>query len=741
MSRKSAIGLALSLLALPLSALGAVASMSFSASEEGPNGKALRIAQAVGGHRITVKLAALGKGAKVHRARLRARRGEIQNPQDLLTAVEIYPGRRAAGKPLALAGPDDNAFDVTDAVRKSLSAGGELELFVKSFPAWLPAATRLEVIYDGAPPAMPPPVKGLKAFHRAGQTFLWWNEVDPPIKADKATWGQFKKALAGAKEPCTYRVYAHGKPIDAGNILEAELLGEVEPLSCWNVHGRNMEYLIGQAMQTSDEMGELARNTGGYMYTWGPNHARMDRYPLDRLVVDAKAGPLPPGSGLYVAHPAKAGKRCYAVVSCKGGVENLRDFSAGNSLAKPVAETVGLGEPVHQGPGLWGPFFDYPGRRQVYVQWAGPPLSPRRNMYFNWSVLVPPGLKAAQKAPGELYFHGGNFSYAKPRKKFILQSIQIAPHDWPFSGWYGFNEAYGTLRSYKSAAVSNHTQRRIIAFLDWAKRTLPLDADRIMLPGGDGAVMLALAYPEVFSYVLVIRFNEFAIRKGRQGDLPLTWGPKSPDVKDGQGRSEWGWAMLDKLVLARRGRDLPLIFCRGYSWAPFVRGFARGLGRFYEAMGKANQPLLADWTWASGYLVKPDRYSGLWRGMDMTRTTPVPAFTNCSTDKNSEGDGQVSLPMVWEPIQETAESVQVVVRNTRRPATVDVALRRLQKFKVKPGEKLTWKGIGKVVRRRPREPLGPQRGTVVVDDDGVFVIKGLKVSSDIAVTVTVSRGK
>jgi len=56
---------------------------------------------------------------------------------------------------------------------------------------------------------------GLKAFHRAGQTFLWWNEVDPLIRQEKATWGQFMRALANAKEPCTYRVYAHSRPINA----------------------------------------------------------------------------------------------------------------------------------------------------------------------------------------------------------------------------------------------------------------------------------------------------------------------------------------------------------------------------------------------------------------------------------------------------------------------------------------------------------------------------------------------
>jgi len=724
-----------------LPAVAAVATDAWSAGQEGPHPKAIMIAEQDGGSQMTVKLESVPKNAKVHRAHLFAYRPAVVDPQHLLVDIEVYAGKAARGKPLPLLGPTFACFDATEAAKQAVRGGRELNLFVKTFPGWQKDRTRLEVAYEGAGAAVPPPVKGLKAFHRAGQTFLSWNEVEPLITAEKATWGQFRKALAQAKDPCTYRIYAHTRPINARNILDAKLLGEVGPLSCWNINGRNMEYLIGEAMKKPDEMGELAKGYNSYMYTWGPNHPRMDRYPLARLVIDERAGPLPPGSGLYVAHPARPGKRYYAVTSCKGGVENLTGFSAGNSLREPVTETVGVGEPVHQGPGLWGPFFDYPGRRQVYAQWAAPPLSPRANMYFNWSVLAPSGLKEHERVPGELYFHKGNFSYAKPRQKFLLKSIQIAPHDWPFSGWYGFNDAFGTLKSYTSGTVRNHTQRRIIAFLDWARRKFPLDPDRIMLPGGDGAVMLALAYPDLFSYVLINKFDEFAILKKKQAAPGRAWGPKSPDVKDQEGRADWGWAMLDQVVLAQRSRDLPLIFCRGYSWGAFERKFARGKGRFYDAMRKANQPLIADWTWASGQLIKPDKYTGRWRGMDMTRTLPVPAFANCSTDRNTEGDGQTNLPMRWQPVKESPEAVEITISGSYRGATVDMAFRRLQAFKVKPGEKLAWEAVSSSLRGRREKLPEPQRGTVVVDQDALFVVKGLKIGGRVALTVKVTRGK
>ncbi|MGB2823607.1 MAG: hypothetical protein WBF17_21685, partial [Phycisphaerae bacterium] len=92
-------------------------------------------------------------------------------------------------------------------------------------------------------------------------------------------------------------------------------------------------------------------------------------------------------------------------------------------------------------------------------------------------------------------------------------------------------------------------------------------------------------------------------------------------------------------------------------------------------------------------------------------------------------------------ITETPESVEIVITNSRGEATVDLALRRLRKFEAKPGQELTWKGTGSALRRGRGEALGPQQGTVVVDEDGTFVLRGLKVSRDVALTVKVTRGK
>jgi hypothetical protein len=565
-------------------------------------------------------------------------------------------------------------------------------------------------------------VDGVKAFHREGQTFITFKEVSPLITNPETTWGEIKSALANAPDACSYRIYRHTEPISDRTIAQAELVAELGPLSGYNTNGRNKEYLIGQAMVRSDEMGELARDWGGYMHSWTMNHPRMDRYPVPRFVIDERRGQLPVGVGLYVHQSEKLGRRYYAVVSCRRGVENLRDFS-GRNAAGPIEERVGPGLPVRQGKGLWGPHFDYPGTRWVYAQWCGPPLAPQQNMYFNWSVLVPP--HHGGKLPVELYFHPDGYSYAQPGKKFLRASVQVAAHDYPASGWYGFNEAWTALRSPKAAAVSNHTQKRIMVFLEWAKQELPVDPDRIVAVGSDGAAALALAFPETFSYVLITRFDRRGVLNPEAADrFAAAWGPKSPEIRDALGRGDWTWADLDKLVekASAEGKDLPLFACRGPSWGR-VEGWGKGRGRFYSAMHEAGQPLVAHWAWGGRLeAVQPDKWTGLWRGLDIRRGAAIPAFSNCSLDKEGEGGGNTNLDFLWTDVKDEPNRFQITI--TGRECTFDMTLRRLQRFKVGPRRRVRWEATP--LPGPDRETAESQSGWATADDHGVLAIRGLK---------------
>jgi hypothetical protein len=571
-----------------------------------------------------------------------------------------------------------------------------------------------------------------RAFHRAGQTFITWKEVEPLIVKDAVTYGEYKKALADAKSPVRYRVYTAKKAIDAASLKDAELIGEVGPLSAYNINARNKEYLIGQAMIKKDEVGELARRHNHEMHTWGPNSDRMNRYPLRRFVINEKDGPLSPGTGLYVHHPRKAGKHYYAVVAVRDGAANTADF--GGNTAGPVAETVGPGVPVRQGKGLWGPFFDYPGTRWVYAQWCAPPLSPKRNMVFNWSVLVPPntgdpekpalpGMKAYTKVPAELYFHEAGYSYAQPNRKLLIHSIQIAPHDYPFSGWYGFNEAWGTDKDFEDGKVSNHTQKRIVAFLEWAVERFPIDDKQIICAGADGAASLALNYPDVFAYVWITGFD----RRGGVLDeraakkYEAIWGPRNPKILDDKGWANWAWADLGKLALAGE-KDLPLFVCLGLSWGRTSRH--RGEDRFYKAMTEAHQPVMGYWGWnAERGRGELNPYTGRWRGKQITKDSPIPAFSNSTRDADKAQFGTTSGSFGWKDVVDTKDTFAITILSDQ--GTFDLTPRRLSNFKPAPGTQLKWKAIAVKGRRMKEEPK-PQSGTVLVAKDGTFTITGLE---------------
>jgi len=549
----------------------------------------------------------------------------------------------------------------------------------------------------------------VKAVHRAGQTFITWPEVERLPGGAQLTWGVTKQILGKSK--ITYRIYAHTAPITAASLAKAEQIGEVKPLSGWNVNGRNVETLIAQAMVKPDQMGELARNYNGFIRLWHMDHPRMDRYPLKRFVINEKAGPLAPDTGLFVAQPLRAGVRHYAVVVCRDGTPDPKPLAA----TGPVTETVGVGRPVCQGDGLWGPYFDYPGVRKVYVQWwpVGGPGPAAKTRSFNWSVLTPP--HGPKKAPVELYFHGGNYSYAKPNLKLMRNSVQIAAHDWPFSGWYGYRDADGVVR--------NHTQKRIAAFLDWAKDNLPIDPDRVLAVGGDGAAMMALSRPDLFAYVVVTGFDRSGgvLNPKAAKKYTAAWGAKSAEVKDQAGRANWEWAELDKVLPAKEGADLPLFVCRGRSWGG-VKGWGKGRGRFYAAMKKIRQPLFAHWAWG-GKLFAPDKYTGLWRGLDITRTTPVPAFANSSLDAEGEGRGQTNTVYAWKDVKDTADAFEITI--TGRASTFDLTLRRVQTFKPKPDETFKWT-VAYLPAPRAKTTPKPVSGTVIVDKFGLITLKQLK---------------
>ena len=215
-------------------------------------------------------LSALPKQATIHRARLLMRIPHGPGPVAEPILVQPLTGPRPeSGRPpvekasLALVGPRFMSFDATDVVRRWVS--GKLAnngLWIRNARGRDRLRTYLEVSYAGKLKDPPPPVTGLKAFHRAGQVFITFDEVNCPFAGkEEVPWDDLKahkKAFdAGKLAAVSYRVYRHVKPITSANLHEAQLLDEVPQLSA-----------LDERMIQTEWKGEQIKNVRGGSARW-----------------------------------------------------------------------------------------------------------------------------------------------------------------------------------------------------------------------------------------------------------------------------------------------------------------------------------------------------------------------------------------------------------------------------------------------------------------------------------------
>jgi len=219
----------------------------------GKSGAAATVLPCKGGEGVLrFDLSALPEGARVHRADLvvfRSRELAGTDPDRLVNVTihpllgELRPGSAAivGGERLRLRGPWFDRLDATEAVRAWAAGKPNGGFFVKAFPLWDRQRSRLDVTYEGRPKAVPAQAKGLKVFHRAGQTFITWKEISDPVGKDEIRWGEMRGILSSLdrEREVRYCVYRGSKPIDAKSLAGAECLARVEPLSCWNLNARN----------------------------------------------------------------------------------------------------------------------------------------------------------------------------------------------------------------------------------------------------------------------------------------------------------------------------------------------------------------------------------------------------------------------------------------------------------------------------------------------------------------------
>jgi len=667
-------------------------------------------------------------------------------------------------KPLA---PWYNSFDVTELTRRWAAASGRAGVLqLRGVSKVKPESIRLLVTYEGKPANVPPQVKGLNAFHRAGQTFITFQEIDDRSADASPRWADLKTKLdkMDAEKTVRYLVFRHGRPITAKNVAQAELLARVKPMSGYNVRGRSVDELITivrkQAVDDAVLARRLARTSELKRYT--PNHPAMAGVPIGRLAIE-DGKPLPPKTGLYVHHPdvgfvdAPAHpklKAYYAVVASVDGVANTRDFAADNSLAKPVDETVGAGVPVLQGAVNVTVFFDYPGQRLRYVQWAALPLANLPNQYYNWGVFVPRDYGAAGPRRLSIFFHDGNQRYLKMPWPHRQDRVIIAPHDAPFPSFgIGYNNALGTLRPLKQGVVRPFFRRRVDAVLEWATKKFDADTGRISCGGGGywggtAALQYGIRRPGRIAYVMADgspdpdpartpdTYVQYPWRKGRprrtpRGAIDRVWGRPEWKLKAESGKTIWEEAGLPAFVRAGK-HPLPYLSLGSGSMSVTWKQQTH-LMIAYKQTGNA---FMSQFYWGgTGHIPLPAGAFEPRTDRPMLACWPLGYHPNAAffdkyffTGVRGYGGGsRLNNRIRWESetIVDTAEKLEMTIYSEPRisyagSVTAKTTVRNAQNFKPAPGEKLKWSAAAAKGSRGK-----PQRGEITVDKDGLIVIPSL----------------
>jgi predicted esterase len=287
--------------------------------------------------------------------------------------------------------------------------------------------------------------------------------------------------------------------------------------------------------------------------------------------------------------------------------------------------------------------------------------------------------------------------------------------DW----WWGCDEIERQPERYRAELTP--TERRVLATVEWAARTFPIDRDRIYLTGismgGSGSLGIGLNHGDVFAAVSVvvpagIRHMKARLRPPLENDPPPLVNISSH--LDGHAR---GQEELLELFAAHH-------YAVAFAWEPLGHDAAR----------------IADW--------HPAVYDMPW--LTIRRNEAYPAFTSASTDDRYPGlndrtsadqQGQINGCFRWRNVEDCGPRLTMELRLVRpdelrhrralpAEATVDVTFRRVQRFAVVPGQSYEWR-----LAAGDREL---QAGRVTATADGRITVPRVRLT-DAAAILTVSR--
>ncbi|HET6429660.1 MAG TPA: hypothetical protein VFJ30_14680 [Phycisphaerae bacterium] len=663
--------------------------------------KEVALAAGEKGRVMTVDLSALPRKAAIYRARLVFTSGK---------GYEVSADRKA----LPLVEPYCLWFDAGEAVRGWVARGiRQGELTIARASRLRPDQVYLEIAYEGKLPEPPEQVTGVKAFHRRGQTFLTWKEVEDLAEGNEdINWGEMAPKVAECnpmvgiipkwpQREIRYSVYRHSEPITAANIGEAEFVHDV----------------MQGSVYAEDS---IARGRQG---EHGPVYLKAGQ--VLRRVMLAKGEFLPPGTGYHWLTAPKAGKAYYAVVTSINGVENTTAITPANSVG-PVEEETASPVPMlvaEEITDLRRP----EGAKYIerwYSWWCTEPLSayPRR---YDVAVGFCPQTMATPAAV-TITREAWNYPIRMPDPSARQDIVLAHTMDVPIGFRMGIPHAHYGLKDFQQARWQSWPMNRQEALIRWLGTELGIDADRISVSMGAWG-MMELERPDL--YALIEGWGQPGVTEGFQcwDRARGVWGP--PDVYSDRPDAENPYVRSDyvRYVLADPARETPFFNIYAIRSAHLTEMGWPPHPRFWRAMIDSKHPFVLHWRVKDQPVIRRDR--------------SVPAFGNCTLDDNPGNgdlrngltfDAQINGYLSWVGetiVDEPGKWEMTILLDDSAPldeCRVDLTPRKCRGFRPGPGRKFQWTCTP--LPRDPKavaDPAARITGAAETDRHGLVTIRQL----------------
>ena len=561
-------------------------------------------------------------------------------------------------------------------------------------------------------------VSGLKAVYRHGQVFLTWQE---------------RSVLKGT----TFSVYMSDAPITAGSLGRATKVCEwIGPLSAedWWLS----PYAFGRDPKPD------------------PKTGKPPEYKPKGFLIETGGKRLDPASGLHVhtVAPDEAGPRYYAVTTTHGGKENRTITPGANALGKPIRQKAEPIRPIWQGKPDTAPKVgagkDKPVMLQLHAKgnrratsflvFGSAEHAWRQGVPFKFDLAV--AKTRVTLLPSDTMYVGRPFKKARDGRN--RNKIAI------FTFWYGCSDQVYFQERIGQGTPTDYSQRRLLWLLDWTRGHLKTDPNRVYCSGssmgGCGAMGFAFRHPEIFAAlyasVPIVAYTEGDPAKGRKlgqhsNSYRLTGfcGPLALKCSDGmtlQQRLDAG-----RFALSHPG-DLPfLVIANGRQDGSIPW---HNNPDFYRALQKMRHGCLVAWNDGAHSKVHrtlpPDIRP--WTAFDrlarFALNKSYPAFSRCSRDgdpgngDSNHGDIESAMNrgLDWKDVRDTPKRYEVTIlyglAAADLPLTVDVTPRRVQAFKLTPGEACEGVNLdasGKEI----------QRVALRADDHGLFTFPAFQLTA------------